>query len=140
MRRFLALVSLVSAALVVTALPSESALRQPRATFTCSSSMQPPAGYHGACGTFNGRSTWYGSQWIGSPLPVGWGLCAWPAAHGGSYPHGAYRYSASTPPDSISLSSMNALGWAFSEATRIGPSPPAGVSRSTGCRTTCCDR
>ena len=120
MRRFLALVSLVSAALVATALPSESALRQPRATFTCSSSMQPPAGYHGACGTFNGRSTWYGSQWIGSPLPVGWGLCAWPAAHGGSYPHGAYRYSAATAPDSISLTSMNALGWAFSEATRRG--------------------
>ena len=120
MRRFLALISLVSAALVVTAIPSESVLRQPRATFTCSASLQPPAAYHGACGTFNGRTTWYGSQWVGSPLPVGWGLCAWPAAHGGSYPHGAYRYSPADPPNIISMTSMNAVGWAFSEATRRG--------------------
>jgi Prealbumin-like fold domain len=86
---------------------------------SCSSGGAPFA-FHGSCGTFNNANTWYGTHGPGFPTPLGWGLCAVPAAHGGFYPAPAYKYTATTPPTGITTGSLSALGWAFSDAQRRG--------------------
>jgi hypothetical protein len=51
---------------------------------------------------------------------MGWGFCAFEAAHGGWYPAPGYDYYLGTAPDGIDTSDLKALGWAISEAQRLG--------------------
>ena len=85
----------------------------------CTSS-DPPFPYHGSCGTFNNHNTYYGSYGPGFPSPMGWGFCAFEAAHGGWYPAPGYNYYLGTPPSDIDQTDLKAMGWAMSEAERLG--------------------
>lgn len=86
---------------------------------TCTSS-DPPFPYAGSCATFNSRNTFYGTYGPGFPSPMGWGFCAFEAAHGGWYPAPGYNYALGTPPDGADTSQFGAWGWAMSEAQRLG--------------------
>lgn len=84
----------------------------------CTSS-DPPYPFHGSCGTFNDHNTFYGSYGPGFPSDMGWGLCAYEAAHGGWYPAPGYNYSKGSAPAGSDSSNFAALGWALSEADRL---------------------
>ena len=96
MRRIL-VVTLVLLGLAAPLAGAES--RQPRVDGlgACTSS-DPPYPFHGSCGTFNGHNTYYGSYGGGFPSDMGWGFCAYEAAHGGWYPAPGYNYVASSAP------------------------------------------
>jgi len=51
---------------------------------------------------------------------MGWGFCAFEAAHGGWYPAPGYDYYLGSAPDGIDTSDLKAMGWAMSEAQRLG--------------------
>ena len=118
MRRIL-VVTLVLLGLAAPLASAES--RQPRVDGlgACTSS-DPPYPFHGSCGTFNGHNTYYGSYGGGFPSDMGWGFCAYEAAHGGWYPAPGYNYVASSAPAGADASDFAALGWAISEADRLG--------------------
>lgn len=84
----------------------------------CTSS-DPPYPFHGSCGTFNDHNTFYGSYGPGFPSDMGWGFCAYEAAHGGWYPAPGYNYTKGSAPTGADSSDFAALGWAFSEADRL---------------------
>lgn len=84
----------------------------------CTSS-DPPYPFHGSCGTFNDHNTFYGSYGPGFPSDMGWGFCAYEAAHGGWYPAPGYNYSRGNAPAGADSTDFAALGWAFSEADRL---------------------
>ncbi len=84
------------------------------------SAGNPPAPYRGFCGTFGGANTWFGSYGLGFPTPLGWGLCAFRAGGGGYYPSPTYAYVLTGPPAGGDTSSMDALGFAMSQATVSG--------------------
>jgi len=50
---------------------------------------------------------------------MGWGFCAYEAAHGGWYPAPGYNYTKGSAPTGADSSDFAALGWAFSEADRL---------------------
>ena len=82
-------------------------------------SADPPYPFHGSCGTFNDHNTFYGSYGLGFPSDMGWGFCAYEAAHGGWYPAPGYNYTKGSAPAGADSSDFAALGWAFSEADRL---------------------
>lgn len=84
----------------------------------CTSS-DPPYPFHGSCGTFNNHNTFYGSYGPGFPSDMGWGFCAYEAAHGGWYPAPGYNYVKGSAPAGADSTDFAALGWAFSEADRL---------------------
>ena len=51
---------------------------------------------------------------------MGWGFCAFEAAHGGWYPAPGYDYYLGSAPDGIDTSDLQAMGWVISEAQRLG--------------------
>jgi|GEM_PF-3145122 len=87
-------------------------------------SSPPSSAYAGACATYNGDSTWFGSYVVGtpgSPTPLGWGFCAEPAASGSDYPDSAYDYvPTSTLPSSIDTANLASTGFALSQAAASG--------------------
>jgi hypothetical protein len=108
-----ATVSSLSAARVAGAASLKNVLSQA----ACSSGT-PTSSWHGACDTFNGENTYYGIYGLGFPTPLGWMLCAEPAASGEDYPNPAYDYEPVTSPSfSVGqIKTLNNLGWAFSQA------------------------
>jgi hypothetical protein len=86
---------------------------------TCTAGPAPFA-WHGTCATYNGNNTYFGLHGLGFPTPLGFGLCAVRPASGGSYPAPGYKYAAGSAPAGANLTRSNALGWAFSEAQRLG--------------------
>ena len=80
----------------------------------------PPSGLWGACATYNEATTWYGTYGPGFPSPLGWVLCAWPAASGGWYPAPSYDYQLADQPSGIDPSFLDQLGYALSEAANEG--------------------
>jgi hypothetical protein len=84
------------------------------------SSGPPPDPLHGWCGTYGGANTFYGTYGPGFPTATGWGLCAWAPATGGWYPVPGYSYVLSDPPDGITMTYLDALGFAFSEGLLQG--------------------
>ena len=118
MRR-LVVVSLVLFGLATPLAGAESRLPRLDGLGACTSS-DPPYPFHGSCGTFNGHNTYYGSYGTGFPSDMGWGFCAFEAAHGGWYPAPGYNYVASSAPEGADTTDFAALGWALSEADRLG--------------------
>lgn len=91
----------------------------------CTVPLGPVPVVSGFCGTFesfNGGSynTWYGSYGPGFPAPLGWGLCAESPASGRDYPDPAYNYLASPAPNGADTTTMNAVGFAISQAIAQG--------------------
>ena len=80
----------------------------------------PPDPFHGSCGTYGGRNTFYGSYGPGFPSTLGWGFCAENAATGGFYPVPSYGYTPSAPPPGASTTGLAMLGFAFSQAQANG--------------------
>ena len=50
---------------------------------------------------------------------MGWGFCAYEAAHGGWYPAPGYNYTRGSAPAGADSTDFAALGWALSEADRL---------------------
>jgi Prealbumin-like fold domain len=119
MRRWI-LATFVMAASWFYAAPASWAARAHVEGVGLCTSSDPPYPFHGSCGTFNGHNTYYGSYGPGFPSPMGWGFCAFEAAHGGWYPAPGYDYYLGSAPDGIDTSDLKAMGWAMSEAQRLG--------------------
>ena len=77
----------------------------------------PPYPYRGFCATYNGANTFFGSYGPGFPTPLGWGICAFRAGAGGSYPAPGYGYLLTDPPVGGDPAWFGALGYGFSEAS-----------------------
>jgi len=80
----------------------------------------PPDPFHGFCGTFGGRNTFYGSYGPGFPTALGWGFCAENAATGGLYPDPSYDYVPSGAPAGADTADLDPLGYALSQAQANG--------------------
>ena len=119
MRRWILATFVMAASWFYTAPASWAARAHVEGVGLCTSS-DPPYPFHGSCGTFNSHNTYYGSYGPGFPSPMGWGFCAFEAAHGGWYPAPGYDYYLGTAPDGIDTSDLKAMGWAISEAQRLG--------------------
>lgn len=119
MRRLLVCSALVLVSLVTLPASISSAATRADGLAPCSAGPAPFA-WHGACATYNGNNTFYGLHGLGFPTPLGWGLCAYRASHGGGYPAPGYQYTLTSAPSGANLSRSNALGWAFSDAQRQG--------------------
>ena len=74
----------------------------------------PPYPLAGFCGTYHGANTFFGTYGPGFPTATGWGLCAFLAGGGGSYPAPGYDYVLSGPPAGADTSQLGPLGYAFS--------------------------
>ena len=74
----------------------------------------PPYPLAGFCATYHGANTFFGTYGPGFPTATGWGLCAFVAGGGGSYPAPGYDYVLSGPPAGADTSQLGALGYAFS--------------------------
>ncbi len=119
MRRWI-LATFVIAASWISTTPASGAIRAHVDGLGTCTSADPPYPFHGACGTFNNQNTFYGSYGLGFPSPMGWGFCAHEAARGGWYPAPGYNYALGSAPNGITNTNLSALGWAISEAQRLG--------------------
>ena len=120
MRRWLLALLMGASSLLLVSGPSSATLVPHADGLGPCTSSDPPFPFHGSCGTFFNRNTFYGSYGPGFPSPMGWGFCAFEAAHGGWYPAPGYNYALGTPPTGVDSSDFPALGWAISEAQRRG--------------------
>lgn len=74
----------------------------------------PPYPLAGFCASYHGANTFFGTYGPGFPTATGWGLCAFVAGGGGSYPAPGYDYKLSGPPSGADTAQIGALGYAFS--------------------------